>query len=203
MKKRDLEIRLQQIPPPPNPKVHLEQYQTPAPIAADILYNAYILGDIKDNSIIDLGCGTGIFSVGASLLGAKSVTGIDIDAESIKIAKHYATTHNLEIDYITSNITEQTKSTDTIIMNPPFGAQKSHKNADRIFLEVALSHSTITYSLHLSDTLDFLQKITAALDSTITHTKTYQWPLKAQYHFHEKLTKTITVDLLRIQKNSI
>ncbi len=202
MKKKELEIRLQQIPPPPNPKVHLEQYQTPAPIAADILYNAYILGDIKDKTIIDLGCGTGIFSVGAHLLEAKSVSGIDIDTESITIATQYARTNKLPIDYITSNITELTNTCDTIIMNPPFGAQKTHKNADRTFLEIALTHSTITYSLHMSNTLEFLKKITAALNSTITHTKTYRWPLKAQYHFHNKPTKTINVDLLRIQKNT-
>ena len=69
-KKKQLEMAIQSIPPHPNPKVELEQYSTPAIIAADLLWNAYSLGDIENSEIIDLGCGTGILSIGSLLLGA-------------------------------------------------------------------------------------------------------------------------------------
>ncbi len=42
------------------------------------------LGD--GDRVLDLGCGSGILSIGAVLLGAKECTAIDIDANSVKIA---------------------------------------------------------------------------------------------------------------------
>lgn len=46
-KKRQLEMALQDIPPHQNPKINLEQYSTPSVIAADVLWNAYSIGDIE------------------------------------------------------------------------------------------------------------------------------------------------------------
>jgi len=43
-----------------------------------------------DATVLDLGCGSGILSVIACLLGAKSALGIDIDPNSAKIAKENA-----------------------------------------------------------------------------------------------------------------
>ena len=68
MKKKKFEMILQQVPHPIKPLPHLEQYMTPASIVADVLFLAYHWGDIKDKTIIDLGCGTGIFAVGAALV---------------------------------------------------------------------------------------------------------------------------------------
>ena len=79
MKKKDLEIRLQNLAPFKEPKVELEQYPTHSSIATDILFEAYANGDIAGKDVVDLGCGTGIFAIGASLLGASSVTAYDLD----------------------------------------------------------------------------------------------------------------------------
>ena len=67
MKQRQLEILLQQIPKTPTPIPHLEQYMTPATIAADVIFTAYNWGDIQDKFVVDLGCGTGIFAIGPLL----------------------------------------------------------------------------------------------------------------------------------------
>ena len=75
---KNLEMVLENINRHPNPKVELEQYSTPANIAADLMWNGYILGDIKGRNIIDLGCGTGIFSISSLLLDANNVLAIDI-----------------------------------------------------------------------------------------------------------------------------
>ena len=80
MKKKQLEILLQKIPSFNNPIPGLEQYKTSADIAADIIFTAHQLGDIENKIVIDMGCGTGIFSVGSFLTGAKKVIGIDIEA---------------------------------------------------------------------------------------------------------------------------
>ena len=84
---KNLEMLLENISPHPNPKVELEQYSTPANIAADLMWNAYTLGDIKGRNIIDLGCGTGIFSISSLLLDANNALAIDIDKESLESAK--------------------------------------------------------------------------------------------------------------------
>ncbi|MFW6040467.1 MAG: METTL5 family protein [Thermoplasmatota archaeon] len=126
IKKKKLEIELAKIPPHPDPKVEWEQYTTPSPVAADILFTSYIKGDILNKTIIDLGCGTGIFSVGAATIGAKKVIGIDIDDKSITLAKEIAKKFELsnKIEFEVQDINRTNVTGDTVIMNPPFGAQK-------------------------------------------------------------------------------
>ncbi|GAH16499.1 unnamed protein product, partial [marine sediment metagenome] len=79
------QILFQKVPTYENPNPYIEQYMTPANIAADIIFTAYQFGDIQDKKVVDLGCGTGIFSYGVKLVNAKEVVGIDIDKASIKI----------------------------------------------------------------------------------------------------------------------
>lgn len=81
-------MAIEGFPPHSNPKIHLEQYSTPAPIAADLLWNAFSLGDITGKNVLDLGCGTGILAFSALFLGASRVTGIDIDEDAIVIANN-------------------------------------------------------------------------------------------------------------------
>lgn len=86
-KKKHLEMILEKIPKHPNPKVELEQYSTPAVIASDLIWNAYGMGDIRDLNVLDLGCGTGILASASSLMGAKFSLGLDIDRESVDLAR--------------------------------------------------------------------------------------------------------------------
>lgn len=53
----------------------------------------------NENKVLDLGCGSGILSIGAVLLGAGSVYAVDIDENSVKIA-----TENAEKNHISKNI---------------------------------------------------------------------------------------------------
>jgi len=199
MKQKKLEIFLQKTPEFEKPKPELEQYLTPATIAADILFLAYQQGDIKDKTILDLGCGTGIFSIGACLLGAKKVIGTDIDKNTIEIAKKFAKQNNLQIEYITKDVIKIKKIVDTVIMNPPFGAQKSNINADRKFLEKAFEQSKIIYSLHLSKTIPFIEKMIHSLKGEITLSKEYIFPIKSTQRFHKKKIENFNVKLIRIK----
>ena len=79
MRKRELEIRLQSVRTFEEPSSALEQYMTPATIAADMLFEAYSRGDIQGLKVVDLGCGTGMLSIGSALLGAGMVVGFDAD----------------------------------------------------------------------------------------------------------------------------
>ncbi|MFO7676783.1 MAG: METTL5 family protein [Thermoplasmatota archaeon] len=199
MKKKHLEIMLQKIPPALQPNPMLEQYSTPASIAADILYIAYQFGDIYDKSIIDLGCGTGIFAIGSALLGAKKIIGIDIDDKVIQAAKENAKSFNLKIEFLTHSIENVQQKCDTVLMNPPFGAQKSNEKADRKFIEKGFEIADILYSLHLTKTIPFLEKMISSLNGTCTFQKKYRFPIKWQFSFHSKQQKEFEVTLIRIQ----
>jgi ribosomal protein L11 methyltransferase len=51
---------------------------------------------IKDKVVIDIGCGSGILSIAAVLLGAKSAYGIDIDEEAIRHSKENAVLNKVQ-----------------------------------------------------------------------------------------------------------
>ncbi len=44
----------------------------------------------KGDTVLDIGCGSGILSVASVLLGAKNAVGVDIDATAVKVAKENA-----------------------------------------------------------------------------------------------------------------
>jgi len=198
MKKKEFEILLQKVPNYDYPNPYIEQYITPANIAADIIFTAFGFGDIQDKKVIDLGCGTGIFSYGAKLAKAKEVIGIDIDEKVIEIAKDFAIKNNVEIDYFVKNVKDINNKCDTIIMNPPFGAQKSNRWADRGFIEKAFEISKVIYSLHLSKTIEFIEKMVISLNGEINYIKKYIFPIKHTYFFHKKKSLDCDVTLLRI-----
>ncbi|MCK4366084.1 MAG: methyltransferase [Thermoplasmatales archaeon] len=198
MKQKELEIILQKVPTYERPNPFIEQYMTPANIAADILFTASGFGDIQDKKVVDLGCGTGIFSFGAKHANAKEVIGIDIDEKSIEIAKNYAEKNNEDIQFLIKDVKDLDIKCDTVIMNPPFGAQKSNRWADRRFIEKGFEIAKVIYSLHLSKTLDFIEKMILALGGEINYYKKYVFPIKHSFSFHNKKSLKFDVTLLKI-----
>jgi len=62
---------------------------------------------IKDKHVIDIGCGSGRFSIALSQLGAKKVTAVDINPQGIEIGKRFAKELNISnVDFIEHNILE-------------------------------------------------------------------------------------------------
>lgn len=198
MKKKELEMILQKIPSYQKPRAELEQYTTPANIAADILYNAHMRGDILDKTIGDFGCGTGIFSIGAKILGAKRVTGIDIDSEGIETAREFSNKLNLDIEYLVRDISEVDDSFDVVFQNPPFGAQR--RRADRAFIMKAIKTADIIYTIHQSNTEVFVTKLINGFGGKITFKKRYLFPIKHMFEFHRKGKVNIEVTLFRAEK---
>ncbi len=54
----------------------------------------------KNKSVLDVGCGTGLFAHKVSKLGPKQVLGIDFSIEAIDIAKHTHNNHNLQYEVL-------------------------------------------------------------------------------------------------------
>ncbi|MDO9536740.1 MAG: METTL5 family protein [Thermoplasmata archaeon] len=196
MKQRVLEIRLQGLEGFANPKAKLEQYATPAKIAADILYTAHAFGDIESKSIIDLGCGTGVFSIGACLLGALEIVGLDIDAEALDAARRNAEKAGCDINFQCSKVDDISGKYDTCIMNPPFGSQTKH--ADIPFLDKAMELADVIYSLHNAETMDFLRTKIVKNDRIVQMERKYKMEIKHTFDFHTKDMAFFDVTMMRI-----
>ncbi|MDR2623769.1 MAG: METTL5 family protein [Methanobrevibacter sp.] len=215
--KKDLEIKIESIPKHTNPKIELEQYSTPATIAADVLWNAYILGDIDDKNVLDLGSGTGIFTIGSALLNAKCSVGMDVDKGSIDLAiktvnsmginnckflnEDLSLFNDISFDRSSKSITNGLlNSVDTIIQNPPFGSQYMGKRgSDRVFIQIAMSLSPVIYSFHMSKTENFLNSYFKDLGGNITHKFLYDFSIPKIHDFHTKDSKSIQVIVLRVE----
>ena len=53
--------------------------------------------DLKDKTVIDYGCGSGILAIAAALLGAKKVIGIDTDPQALEATQANAERNNVQI----------------------------------------------------------------------------------------------------------
>ena len=197
MKKRDLEIRLQNLAPFKEPKVELEQYPTHSSIATDILFEAYANGDIAGKDVVDLGCGTGIFAIGASLLGASSVKAYDLDDGALAIARDNADALGCDIDFIQADISEVEGKFDTALMNPPFGSQRKH--ADQPFLRTAMRIADVVYSIHMACTLDYLNKETQMFSKEIVGHRIYKYDIPHTFTFHTKTKKSVDIVAINIR----
>lgn len=67
----------------------IKNYLTEAQIneATDSLSKFLLLPDLHDHSFLDIGCGSGLFSLAAQKLGAKRIQSIDVDIDSIECTK--------------------------------------------------------------------------------------------------------------------
>lgn len=200
MRQRALEIKLERVPAAPAADPDLEQYRTPPKIAADVLYRALALGDIQGRSVVDLGCGTGMFLAGAGLLGASSLTGIDTDAASLKIAERVLEEFGLQARLESGDVATLDGSFDTVVMNPPFGAQYAQRHADTVFVQHALRLAPVAYSLHLEKTEAHLVRLAASLGADFERLCGYDFPLRHQFEFHTKERVDVAVALYRFRR---
>lgn len=197
---------LQSIPPHPSPKVDLEQYSTPAKIAADVLWNAKALGDIEGMKVADLACGTGIFAIGAALLKAAEVVGVDVDRAAVEIAQHEVSALGLQevIRFISVDIRDFYEKADTVIQNPPFGAQKAHrKEADRVFISKSIEVAPVIYSFHLRETEEYVKNYYESEGGVVRHRFYYNFPIANIYNFHQKEEVYVEVVVLRVERSSL
>lgn len=197
MKKKDLEIELEKVPKFEDPDPSLEQYLTPASIAADVLFNAYANGDIKGLKVMDLGCGTGMLSFGSWLLGAGSVVGYDVSQKALDLAASHANSIGAEISFKLSDVNGIEEGADTVVMNPPFGCQT--RRADRDFLKKAMGSAECIYSFHMSETLDFVKEFVKKNNREIVHNKVYKYDIPHTFSFHSKERHSVDIVVVNIR----
>ncbi len=133
MKLKQLEGLLQNLDVFEKPKVDLEQYPTTPHIASHMLYTIdQTFDDIQGSSVADLGCGCGVLSVGAAILGSDYVVGFDIDADALELAKQNLEESGVErVELVQCDVANidsmivRADLFDTVIMNPPFGTKNN------------------------------------------------------------------------------
>jgi putative methylase len=201
IRQKDIEILLSNLIPYSNPKLNLEEYSLDPQSAAKILNVAgMVYNDIINKRVIDLGCGTGILAIGAALIGARYVVGIDIDGESISIAKKNTRNVSVEVDYLVGDIESIAPTFDTTIMNPPFGSW--NRGLDILFLRKALLISQVIYSLHKRSkkSRQYLYRKIPVLGGKIEKIFELEICLPHTYTFHRKRKYYVKTDLYRIIK---
>ena len=200
MRLKTLEMTLQRLTGFSRPLSALEQYQTPPPLAARLLYHALMKGDIEGKAVCDLGSGTGMLAIGASLLGARSVKGIEVDQKAVDVANTNAALLDTDVEFIVADVRDaglakQIGTCDTVVMNPPFGAQKAH--ADRPFIDLALALAPVTYSIFNAGSVQFVKTYTSG-HGEITEKVGGIFPIKRTFAFHTKDVQEIEVEILRL-----
>jgi len=198
VKKQQLEMALQQLRPLDSRSERLEQYTTPADIAASVIWDAFAEGDIQDRAVADLGCGNGVLSVAAKLMGASKVLGVDLDPAALRIAAENARILGLEISFVEGDVSSVAGKFDTVVQNPPFGAQKRH--ADRAFIRKSLELAPRVYSLHNAGTETFVARMVESLGAKCKPVKRFKFEIPFSFEFHKKPKETFSMVLLKFER---
>lgn len=204
MRKKQLEILMESIPIPFNPKLGWEQYSISTKSAAEILFIIdNLFNEIKSMRIADLGCGSGRLSIGAALLGANHIVAVDIDLESITQLKTTISKYHLadKISPVAAEISAIRGQLDIVIQNPPFGIIKRY--SDRKFIVKALQIAPVVYSLHKAHekTRYFIKRFVEKNNGEVTHIFNMEMLIPHTFEHHGKRIYPINVDLYRMINN--
>ncbi|MEM0073718.1 MAG: METTL5 family protein [Thermoplasmatales archaeon] len=195
IRKSNLELLLSSLKTPENYNIELEQYNTPPPVASTILFRAAQEGNIAGKEVADLGCGNGIFAIGAAILGAARVYAIDKDQRMINLASSNAEMMDVKIEFINSDVSDFNKPVDTMILNPPFGSHR--RGLDIPFIESAIKLSKHFYIILDYNSGDFLSKFIKSRGTVIWEEKSFI-EIPRIYTFHRKEKTLIPVRISRV-----
>ncbi len=200
MRHSELLRRLESVPAFPRPRADLEQLVTPAAAAAAMLRLADRWDGLAGRSVLDLGCGTGRLAIGAALLGAGRVRGIDVDAAAVEQARAAAEAAGVAVTFEVAAVDAVDGSTELVLMNPPFGAQKRH--ADRPFWAAAFrlaGRSVYAFALRASRT--FIARETVARSAHVLEVAPVPWVLGRSLPHHRRKGVDLDVDLWALRKD--
>ena len=187
-----------------DPRADLEQYRTPPELAAHLVHTADLQDDIEDRLVIDLGCGTGMLALAAALRGPRSVVGLDIDPAPLSTARRNErrVASQTAVSWVRGDATRAPlcpAEPTTVVMNPPFGAQRGNEHADRGFLATASDISDVSYSIHNADSADFVESFAADNGGTVTHAFAAAFEIPRSFEFHAEESREIDAEVFRIE----
>ena len=187
-----------------NPRVSLEQYPTPPDLAAHVIHVADLNGDVEGRTVVDLGMGTGMLALGAALRGPARVVGVELDRDAIETARDNRVRVGTKtpIHWVQGDATRVPlclEEPTTVVMNPPFGAQRGNEHADRAFLATAADLADVSYSIHNEGSREFVEAFAADEGGEVTHAFEATVTLDRQFEFQESDAEDITTEVYRIE----
>lgn len=200
--RQGLERRLATLATFENPDRELEQYPTPPDLASHLVHDADLRGDLT-GTVVDLGTGTGILALGAALREPDRVVGIERDRRALALARENTNSFDppVPVAWLQGDATRPAtrRGEATVVMNPPFGAQRGNRHADRDFLEAAADIAAVSYSVHNAGSESFVEAVAGDAGGAVTHAFEAKLDLDRRFDHHTAETETITVEVFRIE----
>jgi predicted RNA methylase len=154
-------------------------------------------------SVVDLGCGTGRFTLPIAKFFANFVLGVDSDFSVIDQLKTLKDQHKLNVNLLNTSIEflepfQWSKSFQTAIMNPPFGTRR--RGIDQVFLKKALAFSQVVLSIHKtsSKSREIWNRLAEIYLKKAEVLATFEFPILKTFQFHRKEQHYVMIDLIRI-----
>jgi len=201
--KRALAERLYGLAGFDSPRLDLEQYPTPPDFAAHLLHLAALQGDIADQTVVDLGTGTGVLALAAACRDPAQVLGLERDPTALAVARENEGIVDplRPVDWLLGDATRPPlcpETGTTVLMNPPFGARQGSGGADRAFLETAAKLATVSYSVHNAGSQAFVESFAADNGGEVTHAFAAEFEVERLYDHHEQERADLEVEVFRI-----
>ncbi|MFB6072396.1 MAG: METTL5 family protein [Halobacterium sp.] len=199
--KRALERRLADAEGFRDPSAALEQYPTPADLAAHLVHLADLQGDLAERAVADLGAGTGMLALGAATREPARVLAVERDPAALAVAceNESLVDPGVSVDWLLGDATRPPlAAVDTVLMNPPFGAQRGSEHADRRFLAAASDLAAVSYSIHNAGSREFVESFAADEGGDVTHAFAAEFDVEKQFAFHTSERETLSVEVFRI-----
>jgi putative methylase len=202
VRRSELVRAIERVPRPKQPRADLEQLATPAEAAADLLLAADRLEAIEGRSVLDLGSGTGRLAIGAAMLGAGSVVGVEVDLRLVEAARAAAESAGVRVEFVAADVSTWQRPAELVVMNPPFGAQRRH--ADRPFWErgFALAERSV-HAFALADSRTFIARRAVARGAQVLETQAVPWELARTFPHHTRRRVPISVDRWAIRTHRL
>jgi len=205
--KRELEGQLAVVAGFENPQATLEQYPTPPALAAHVIHLADLHDDIEGRTILDLGTGTGMLTLGAALRGPARVIAVELDsgplATAVENRRRVGT--RTPIHWLQADATRLPLSIPepvTVVMNPPFGAHDGQAGADRGFLSAVADMASVSYSVHNAGSKGFIEAFADDNGGSVTHAFSAAFAVDNQFEHHDKQRGEIDTEVYRIEWNT-
>ena len=194
--KHQLEIQLEKLKGFQEPDLGLEQYPVSSDVAAELLHMAGFEHDDLQGEVVDLGTGTGRLAIGAAIMGARRVVGVDLDENAIAVARENASAASVHVEWVVSDVKNVNGVFDTVLMNPPYGTRRPHLDVE--FLNQAFELAPICYSIHKSSTRNYLRRVITGKNRKINDIRSMMLRIPHQFSFHRKTWKSVEIDIYRI-----
>jgi putative methylase len=193
VRRNELVRKIQAVPLPSEAAAPLEQVATPAEAAADLLNLLDRRFGLAGRSVLDLGSGTGRLAIGAALLGASPVVGVEVDRRLVPVARAAARAAGARVNFAVADVADWNRPGEIVVMNAPFGAQRRH--ADRPFWDRALALArTGVGAFASSASRTFIARLALDRGAHVIEVEPVPWNLPRTFPHHRAASVRIAVD---------